>query len=80
MATPREPRLPSVLLTAVLAALLHGGLNSNSGMRLVAGQGLTVSADNLGAGAEATANEFEQFESALVLATTGGKGRCAWRL
>jgi hypothetical protein len=43
----------------------------------VAGQGLDVSADNLGAGADATANEFEQFESALELATTGGRGRCA---
>jgi hypothetical protein len=50
--------------------------SSSSFIRVASGQGLSVSAANLGAGAEATANEFEQFESALGLATTGGRGRC----
>jgi hypothetical protein len=59
----------------VAVALLALGQHSSSFMRLASGQGLSVSADNLGAGAEATANEFEQFESALELATTGGRGR-----
>jgi hypothetical protein len=70
-------------LAALLLALLlvgpprgpHSSRSSSSSGALVAGQGLDVSADNLGAGAEATANEFELFESALELATTGGRGR-----
>jgi hypothetical protein len=66
-----------ILLLAALLASLPGVHHSSSSSGLVAGQGLDVSADNLGAGAEATANEFEQFESALELATTGGRGRCA---
>ena len=45
-------------------------------IRFAAGQGLNVGADNLGAGVAATALEFEQFESALELASTGGRGRC----
>lgn len=68
----------AVLLFVTLLASLPGARHSSRGHSgLVAGQGLDVSADNLGAGAEATANEFEQFESALELATTGGRGRCA---
>jgi hypothetical protein len=34
-----------------------------------------VGSDNLGAGAEATATEFELFEDSLHLSTMGGKGR-----
>uniref|UniRef100_A0A383W511 Gnk2-homologous domain-containing protein n=1 Tax=Tetradesmus obliquus TaxID=3088 RepID=A0A383W511_TETOB len=64
----------AVLLFVTLLASLPGARYSSRGRSgLVAGQGLDVSADNLGAGAEA--NEFEQFESALELATTGGRGR-----
>uniref|UniRef100_A0A383W9S6 Peptidase C1A papain C-terminal domain-containing protein n=1 Tax=Tetradesmus obliquus TaxID=3088 RepID=A0A383W9S6_TETOB len=59
----------------ILALIPYQVPHSSSGIRLASGQGLSVSADNLGAGAEATANEFEQFESALELATTGGRGR-----
>jgi hypothetical protein len=69
----------AAFLLAALLASLPGARHSSRGIRLVAGQGLDVSADNLGAGAEATANEFEQFESALELATTGGRGRYAGR-
>jgi hypothetical protein len=46
-----------------------------AGVRTAAGQGLAVGSDNLGAGAEATATEFELFEDSLHLSTTGGKGR-----
>jgi hypothetical protein len=79
-----QVKLEVMLLTGLLATLpgarhSSGGSSSRGIIRLVAGQGLDVSADNLGAGAEATANEFEQFESALELATTGGRGRCADR-
>uniref|UniRef100_A0A383VW72 Peptidase C1A papain C-terminal domain-containing protein n=1 Tax=Tetradesmus obliquus TaxID=3088 RepID=A0A383VW72_TETOB len=78
MPKQRFNRLLAALLAAVIAAAPFNGPTSSSStccMRLAAGQGLSVSADNLGAGAEATASEFEQFESALVLATTGGRGR-----
>jgi hypothetical protein len=64
-----------VLLLAVLLVGQPRGPHSSSSSSLVAGQGLDVSAENLWAGAEATANEFELFESALELATTGGRGR-----
>jgi hypothetical protein len=65
----------AALLAIVLAAAPFHGPDSSS-ILMAAGQGLSVSGESLGAGAEATANEFEQFESALVLATTGGRGRC----
>jgi hypothetical protein len=68
-----QNKFTTVVLAAALLAVLLGG--PRRAVRLAAGQGLAVSADNLGAGAEATANEFEQFESALELATTGGRGR-----
>jgi hypothetical protein len=70
-------RLSLPLLLFLLASPFDGPHGSSSGsfICMVSGQGLSVSADNLGAGAEATANEFEQFESALELATTGGRGR-----
>jgi hypothetical protein len=58
---------------AVLLAPL--GTFSTANTPLVAGQGLNVVAENLGASVAATALEFEQFESALELATTGGRGR-----
>jgi hypothetical protein len=45
------------------------------GLRTAAAQGLSVGSDNMGAGAEATATEFELFEDSLHLSTTGGKGR-----
>jgi hypothetical protein len=66
-----------VLLVVALLPLLLGGPHSSSVIRVASGQGLSVSADNMGAGAEATANEFEQFESALEQATKGGTGRWA---
>jgi hypothetical protein len=70
----------AVFVALALLTLTPWGQHSSSSssfIRLASGQGLSVSADNLGAGAEATVNEFEQFESALELATTGGRGRCA---
>jgi hypothetical protein len=65
----------AVLLLSVLLVGQPRGPHSSSNSSMVAGQGLDVSADNLGAGAEDTANEFELCESALELATTGGRGR-----
>jgi hypothetical protein len=44
-------------------------------LQAAAVQGLSVGSDNMGAGAEATATEFELFEDSLHLSTTGGKGR-----
>jgi hypothetical protein len=64
------------LVVAAMSLGLFQGPHSSSVILFASDQGLSVSADNLGAGAEATANEFEQFESALELATTGGRGRC----
>lgn len=71
-----KSRLAFLLVVAPALIPYQGPHSSSGGIRLASGQGLSVSADNLGAGAEATANEFEQFESALELATTGGRGRC----
>lgn len=45
------------------------------GVRMVAGQGLAVSSEQLGAGEAATATQLEYFEDALNIATTGGRGR-----
>jgi hypothetical protein len=70
----RNARLVLAFLLLMVAEPFIGP-HSSSFIRVASGQGLSVSADNLGAGAEATANEFEQFESALELATTGGRGR-----
>jgi hypothetical protein len=68
-------RQTAACLAFVFLSLSPLGPHSSSIIRLASGQGLPVSADNLGAGAEATATEFEQFEAALELATTGGRGR-----
>jgi hypothetical protein len=67
-------RRAAVFVAVVLLTPWRQHSSSSSSIRVASGQGLSVSADNLGAGAEATANEFEQFESALELATTGGRG------
>jgi hypothetical protein len=75
-ASQRNIKTVLILSAALLTPCLGG---PHHAVRLVAGQGLAVSPDNLGAGVDATANEFEQFESALELATTGGRGRyVAW--
>jgi hypothetical protein len=52
-ASHRNLRTVLVLTVAVSSPLLGG---PHHAARLVAGQGLAVSADNLGAGADATAN------------------------
>jgi hypothetical protein len=85
MKSPEGRMLFKFLLMAVVAVAplkrpnssKSSSSSSSSSIWLASGQGLSVSPDNLGAGAEATANEFEQFESALELATTGGRGRCS---
>jgi hypothetical protein len=74
LARIQSMKLPAFLLAAVLLLAPFGGDQDSSAL-LAAGQGLNVGVDNLGAGADATALEFEQFESALELATTGGRGR-----
>jgi hypothetical protein len=68
-------KLLALLLAAVLLLAPFGSDQGRSAL-LAAGQGLNIGVDNLGAGSDATALEFEQFESALDLATTGGRGRC----
>lgn len=70
-AAPFEMGLTAFLCTCALLLTPFGNYRS-AGIRFAAGQGLNVGADNLGAGVAATALEFEQFESALELASTGG--------
>jgi hypothetical protein len=69
-----SPRLV-LAITLIVAASCPYSKHPAAGVRTVAGQGLAVGSDNLGAGAEATATEFELFEDSLHLSTTGGKGR-----
>lgn len=65
-----RPWLAAVLLACVLLLVpWHGA------QRFAAGQGLDVLDVVLGAGALATASEFERFEDAMSLGTTGGRGR-----
>jgi hypothetical protein len=45
-------------VTLVVLTSMRSRLSSSSFIRLASGQGLSVSADNLGAGAEATANSL----------------------
>jgi hypothetical protein len=72
LASQQNFRTLLVLIAALLSPLFGG---PHHAARLVAGQGLAVSPDNLVAGVNAAANESEQFESALELATTGERGR-----
>jgi hypothetical protein len=69
-----SPRL-ILAITLIAVASWSSSKHPAAGVRTVAGQGLAVGSDNLGAGAEATATEFELFEDSLHLSTTGGKGR-----
>jgi hypothetical protein len=43
--------------------------------RFAAGQGLSVSSEQLGAGEVATATQFQDFEDSLAISNTGGRGR-----
>lgn len=43
--------------------------------RCAAGQGLSVSQEQLGAGEVATASQFQVFEDSLTISNTGGRGR-----
>jgi hypothetical protein len=65
----------TAILCAIAFILAPFSIPGDKSTRFTAGQGLNVGSDNLGAGVAATALEFETFESALELATTGGKGR-----
>lgn len=62
----------AALLLVVAAMLL-----ASTGLLLqpASAQGLGVAPDLLGAGAQATATAFEEFEDVLNLATVGGRGR-----
>eukprot|EP00883_Tetradesmus_obliquus_P003349 jgi/Sobl393_1/13601/SZX60317.1 len=71
-ATAPQPPAMRVLSSATLLLLL---ILLSSWLQPAASQGLDVSQEALGAGAQATATEFEKFEDALTLATLGGRGR-----
>lgn len=74
ISTTRLPP-PRRWLAAVLLACILLPMPWNGVQLFAAGQGLDVSGTSLGAGALATATEFERFEDTLGLATTGGRGR-----
>lgn len=59
------------LLLLAAAVLLNTGLL----LQPASAQGLGVAPDLLGAGAQATATAFEEFQDVLNLATVGGRGR-----
>lgn len=71
-ATAPQPAAMRLLSSAAMLLLL---ILLSYWLQPAASQGLDVSQEALGAGAQATATEFEKFEDALTLATLGGRGR-----
>lgn len=66
-------RMPAAALLLLAAAVLLGP--SGPLLQPASAQGLGVAPDLLGAGAQATATAFEDFQDVLNLATVGGRGR-----